>query len=177
MTLNLEGSLRIVRPQKTFPDFNEIWYVDGAGWLMHNGMLYENHSRGVDCQSHAGLIFFCLAMLFYGCFAKYYRNVVPLNLRGPCLAEQCEHFLIWPCLQMLWNTWSILVKPLLQTWLLWYCVVDNGFVRSVALLQLLLSLCPEAHLFYCNIYPRHVLHSRLDVGQVCWTTISSSSCR
>jgi len=27
MTLNLEGSLQLVRPEKSFSDFNEIWYV------------------------------------------------------------------------------------------------------------------------------------------------------
>jgi len=28
VTLNLDGSLRLVRPEKSFSDFNEISYVD-----------------------------------------------------------------------------------------------------------------------------------------------------
>jgi len=28
MTLNLEGFLQLVCPQKSFSDFNEIWHVD-----------------------------------------------------------------------------------------------------------------------------------------------------
>jgi len=38
VTLNLEGSLRLVRPQKSFSDLNEIWYVDRGQWLMHDDM-------------------------------------------------------------------------------------------------------------------------------------------
>jgi len=41
VTLNLEGSLRIVRSQKSFSDFNVIWYVDRGRRLMHNGMSYD----------------------------------------------------------------------------------------------------------------------------------------
>jgi len=50
-------SLRIVRPQKSISDFNEIWYVDRAPWVMHVGIPYDPiHSRGVDRQSRTGLI-------------------------------------------------------------------------------------------------------------------------
>jgi len=31
-----------VRPQKSFSDFSEIWYVDRGRWLMHDGMLYDS---------------------------------------------------------------------------------------------------------------------------------------
>jgi len=41
MTLNLEGSLPLVRPEKSFSDFNEIWYVDRGRWLMHDGVPYD----------------------------------------------------------------------------------------------------------------------------------------
>jgi len=39
--MNLEGSLRLVRPEKSFSNFNEICYVDGGRWLMHDGMPYD----------------------------------------------------------------------------------------------------------------------------------------
>jgi len=32
VTLNLVGSLPLVRAEKTFSDFNEIWYVDRGPW-------------------------------------------------------------------------------------------------------------------------------------------------
>jgi len=38
VTLKLEGSLQIVRPQKLFSDFNEIWYVDRGRCVIHDGM-------------------------------------------------------------------------------------------------------------------------------------------
>ena len=42
MTLNLEESLRLVRPEKSFfSDFNEIWYVDKGRWVMHDRMPYD----------------------------------------------------------------------------------------------------------------------------------------
>jgi len=41
MTLNLEATLRLVCPEKSFSDFNEIWYVH-TGWsVMHDGMPYD----------------------------------------------------------------------------------------------------------------------------------------
>jgi len=70
VTLNLEGSLRLVRPQKVFSDFSDIWYVDRGRWVMHDGMPYEpdarsrsrsrlleSHSREVNRQSHTGPMF------------------------------------------------------------------------------------------------------------------------
>jgi len=30
-----------VRPQKSFFDFNEIWYVGWGRWVMHDGMQYD----------------------------------------------------------------------------------------------------------------------------------------
>jgi len=41
VTLNLEGSLRLVHPQKSFPDYSEIWRVDRGQRLMHDGMPYD----------------------------------------------------------------------------------------------------------------------------------------
>jgi len=41
VTLNLEGPLSLVRPQKSFFHFNEIWCVDRGRWLMHDGMPYD----------------------------------------------------------------------------------------------------------------------------------------
>jgi len=41
VTLNLEGSLRLVRPEKRFSDFNEIWYVHRGQRVMHDGMPYD----------------------------------------------------------------------------------------------------------------------------------------
>jgi len=41
VTLNSEGSLWLVRPQKSSSDFNEIWYVDRGRWLMHDDMPYD----------------------------------------------------------------------------------------------------------------------------------------
>jgi len=50
MTLNLEGSLQIVCPQQSLSDFNEIWYVDRAGWLTHDVMLYDPiQGQGHEC--------------------------------------------------------------------------------------------------------------------------------
>jgi len=40
-TLNLVRSLRLVRTQKSFSDFNEIWYVNRGRWVMHDGMPYD----------------------------------------------------------------------------------------------------------------------------------------
>ena len=51
MTLNLEGSLQIVRPQKV-SDISEIGYVDRARRLMHDGMPYDpiqGQGQGHDC--------------------------------------------------------------------------------------------------------------------------------
>jgi len=41
VTLNLVQSLRLVRPQKSFSDFSEIWFVDRGRWVMHNCMPYD----------------------------------------------------------------------------------------------------------------------------------------
>jgi len=50
MILNLEGSLRLVCPQKRFFDFNEIWYVDTGRWLMHDGMPHDPiQGHGHEC--------------------------------------------------------------------------------------------------------------------------------
>jgi len=53
VTLNLEGSLRLVRPHKSFSDFNDIWYVDRGRWLMHDDMPYDpvqGQGQGHDCS-------------------------------------------------------------------------------------------------------------------------------
>jgi len=39
--VNSEGSLQLVRPEKSFSDFSEIWYLHRGWWLMHDGMLYD----------------------------------------------------------------------------------------------------------------------------------------
>jgi len=39
--LELGGALRLVRPQESFSNINEIWYVDTARWLMHDGVSYD----------------------------------------------------------------------------------------------------------------------------------------
>jgi len=31
----------LVRPQKSFSDFSEIWYIDRGRWLMHSGMPHD----------------------------------------------------------------------------------------------------------------------------------------
>jgi len=52
VTLNLEGSLRLVRPQKSFSDFNEIWHLDRGRWVMHDGMPYDpiqGQGQGHEC--------------------------------------------------------------------------------------------------------------------------------
>jgi len=41
MTSNLQGSLLLVRPEESFSDFSEIWYVDRGLWVMHDGMPYD----------------------------------------------------------------------------------------------------------------------------------------
>ena len=35
------SSLTAVRPQKSFSDFNETWYVDKDRWVMHDRMPYD----------------------------------------------------------------------------------------------------------------------------------------
>ena len=50
MTLNLEGSLRLVRGQKSFSDFDEIWYVDRGRLLMHDGMPYDPIQGQGQCE-------------------------------------------------------------------------------------------------------------------------------
>jgi len=50
--LELGGSLCIVRPPKSFSDFNEIWCVDRARWVMHDGMPYDpiqGQGQGHEC--------------------------------------------------------------------------------------------------------------------------------
>jgi len=52
MTLNLEGSLWLVRPQNFFSDFNEIWFVDRGRRVMHNSMPYgpiQGQGQGHEC--------------------------------------------------------------------------------------------------------------------------------
>ena len=41
VTVNLEGSLHLARSQKSFSNFNEIWFVHRGRWLMHDGMPYD----------------------------------------------------------------------------------------------------------------------------------------
>jgi len=50
--LNLEGFLQLVCPEKSFSDFNDIWYVDRGRWLIHDGMSYDpiqGQDQGDDC--------------------------------------------------------------------------------------------------------------------------------
>jgi len=47
-------SVRPVRPQSIFFDFNGIWYVDRGRWMMHDGMLYDliqgqGQGQGHEC--------------------------------------------------------------------------------------------------------------------------------
>jgi len=48
MTLNLEGSLRLVHPEKSFSNFNEIWCVHR---VTHNGMPYDRSKVKVKVKS------------------------------------------------------------------------------------------------------------------------------
>jgi len=50
--LELGESLWIVRPQKSFSDFNEIWYVDRARWVMHKGLPYYPIQGQAQAQGH-----------------------------------------------------------------------------------------------------------------------------
>jgi len=41
--LELEGSLRLVRPEKSFfSDFSDVWYVDRGQWLMHDLPMWSS---------------------------------------------------------------------------------------------------------------------------------------
>ena len=67
-----------------------------------------------------------------------------------------------------------LISPVLwQTRLLRYSDVDDGFVRAVALLQLLLPPCGQALLSSHHLCPRHNLHRCVHVGQVCCAQVQT----
>jgi len=50
----VSGDLELgnARPQKSFSNLNEIWYVDSGPWVMHGGMPYDpiqGEVQGHEC--------------------------------------------------------------------------------------------------------------------------------
>jgi len=39
--MSIVGIRTSIYPQKSFSDFNEIWWVDRGRWVMHDGMPYD----------------------------------------------------------------------------------------------------------------------------------------